>query len=50
MRLPALWLCSDESNLVNGKRIIAKNWDASLPFAAAAAAAMDTPTEKPSII
>ncbi len=42
MRLPALWLCSDQSNAVSGRRIIARLWDLNLEPSEAAAAALNT--------
>ena len=32
MRAPIVWLASDEADGVNGRRIIASNWDESLPI------------------
>jgi len=37
---PTLWLCADDSNGINGRRLVAKDWDPDLPPAAAAARAM----------
>jgi NAD(P)-dependent dehydrogenase (short-subunit alcohol dehydrogenase family) len=40
MAPPMLWLASDASAAVNGRRIIARDWDSELPAAAAAERAM----------
>ena len=50
MRQPALWLCADQSNEVSGRRLIARNWDASLAPDEAAAKAMDAKSAKPHIM
>ena len=42
MVAPAVWLASDESDGVTGMRILAKDWDASLPAAEAFKAASAT--------
>ena len=50
MRAPALWLCSDLSNNVTGRRLIARNWDPALTPDEAAAGAMDPVGDKPKIM
>jgi NAD(P)-dependent dehydrogenase (short-subunit alcohol dehydrogenase family) len=47
---PMLWLASDQSNGVNGRRFIARDWDPDLPFAEAAPRAMQEPSEMPIIM
>jgi len=37
---PVLWMCSDESNGYNGRRVVARDWDPELPPAQAVANAM----------
>jgi 3-oxoacyl-[acyl-carrier protein] reductase len=37
---PTLWLCADDSNGCNGRRLVAKDWDPDLPPGEAAARAM----------
>ena len=37
---PALWMCADESNAYNGRRVVARDWDPDLTPAEAAANAM----------
>ncbi len=37
---PALWLCADESNAYNGRRVVARDWDPELPPEQAVAMAM----------
>ena len=50
MREPALWLCSDQSNGVSGRRFIARNWNADLPPDEAAAGAMEAQAAKPKVM
>jgi NAD(P)-dependent dehydrogenase (short-subunit alcohol dehydrogenase family) len=50
MRIPALWLCSDLSNNITGRRLIARNWDTTLTPDEAAAGAMEPVTDKPRIM
>jgi 3-oxoacyl-[acyl-carrier protein] reductase len=49
---PTLWLCSNESQGVNGRRLVAKDWDPDLPPTAAAARAMgeSSPASAPRIM
>jgi NAD(P)-dependent dehydrogenase (short-subunit alcohol dehydrogenase family) len=47
---PALYLCSDASNGLTGRRIIAKFWDAALPPAEAFAACLQPARTHPEII
>lgn len=37
---PALWMCADESNAYNGRRVVARDWDPDLPADQAVAMAM----------
>lgn len=46
----ALWLLSDASNGVTGRRIVGRLWDAALPPDAAARNAMPPPSDLPSIL
>ena len=45
-----LWLLSDQANGINGRRIIGKLWDSSLPSAQAAEQAMTPPADSPAIM
>lgn len=47
---PALWLCADESGHINGRRIVAKDWDDDLLPAEAADRAMQPKRAAPSIM
>jgi NAD(P)-dependent dehydrogenase (short-subunit alcohol dehydrogenase family) len=49
MAPPALWLCADESNAVNGRRVVARDWDPDLPAAEAAERAMQ-PVHAPPLV
>lgn len=50
MAAPILWLASDDSAEVSGRRFIARDWDPDLPGEEAAAGAMQTPAEFPTIM
>ncbi|WP_158807916.1 SDR family NAD(P)-dependent oxidoreductase [Beijerinckia sp. L45] len=50
MAAPALWLCADDSNAINGRRIAARDWDSDLPPAQAAERALQAPHSPPSVM
>jgi NAD(P)-dependent dehydrogenase (short-subunit alcohol dehydrogenase family) len=50
MAAPILWLASDASESVTGRRFIARDWDPDLPPAEAAAGAMQPATPFPTIM
>ena len=47
---PILWLASDESNEISGRRFVARDWDPDLPPPRAAERAMQTPMDAPTIM
>jgi NAD(P)-dependent dehydrogenase (short-subunit alcohol dehydrogenase family) len=47
---PVLWLCADESNGYNGRRVVARDWDPELPPAEAAANAMQPKAGPPLVM
>lgn len=50
MAPPLLWLASDESGAINGRRFVARDWDPDLPFAQAAVRAEAARLDWPHII
>ena len=50
MVAPTLWLCADESNACNGRRLVAKDWDPDLDPATAAAGCMQPQNPNPRIM
>lgn len=50
MAPPILWLASDESNTISGRRFVARDWDPDLPPAQAAELAMQEPSEMPVVM
>ncbi len=50
MAAPALWLCADDSNGVNGRRVVGRDWDPDLPPAEAAAVAVQPKGDAPLIM
>jgi NAD(P)-dependent dehydrogenase (short-subunit alcohol dehydrogenase family) len=50
MTAPILWLCADDSNGFNGRRVIGRDWDPDLPSPDAAAVAMQPKGGNPVIM
>lgn len=47
---PALWMCADESNDYNGRRVVARDWDPDLPAEQAVAMAMQPKSGPPLVM
>jgi 3-oxoacyl-[acyl-carrier protein] reductase len=50
MAAPALWLCADESNGYNGRRVVGRDWDPDLPPSEAVAMAMQPKHDAPLVM
>jgi NAD(P)-dependent dehydrogenase (short-subunit alcohol dehydrogenase family) len=50
MTAPCLWMCSDESNAYNGRRVVGRDWDPEIPFDQAVSMAMQDKHDAPQVM